>query len=259
MGYNTRELMLEDYKMDTVVVKDTWKQYWIQNKKIKWFLDHMSKTILAELLRNCGGVSNTKVLEAGCGSGVISAEVATFGADVHLMDISRDALEVARASFFSRDVPGSFIQGDIFYPPFETETFDLVWNAGVLEHFGEESQSVMIRNIARIIKPGGFFIVFNPYERALFYRIGKKFAERKGIWPYGPEIPVKSLRDKCIAAGFTVLHEYPICFDENLLFISYVSKYLKSVLKLMFRPFSEQFLIKTFGGYLLATVAVKNK
>ncbi len=245
--------------MSSGAVREAWENFWVQHKDKRWVLDEMSRTILSELLRNCGELKGKKILEAGCGSGVISAEIASLGSDVHLLDISKEALEVAAASFSSRGVRGKFVQGDIFNLPYAEAAFDVVWNAGVMEHFEGEVQSKAIENLARIIKPGGFFVTFNPSERAVFYRIGKRIAENRGTWPYGPEIPVKSLKDQCSEAGFFVKKEYPICFNENLLFISYLSKHLKSILKLILRPFSRAFLIRVFGGYLLVTVAVRKE
>jgi SAM-dependent methyltransferase len=238
-------------------VKEAWKNFWVQHRDKEWPLDEMSRTILAELLKNCGEMKGKKVLEAGCGSGVISAEVAASGADAYLIDISKEALAVAKTSFSSRNVCGTFVQGDILDLPFGEATFDIVWNAGVMEHFEGKLQESAIESIARTLKTGGLFVTFNPYEKALFYRIGKRAAERKGTWPYGPEIPVKSLKERCAECGLSVSREYPICFNENLLFISYVSKHLKSILKLILKPFSRPFLIRTFGGYLLVTIAVK--
>ena len=120
---------------------------------------------------------------------------------------------------------------------------------------------------------GGLITIFNdtlvvfstriafvtPTHGAVFYKIGKRSAEKKGLWPYGPEYPVKSLEKQCRTAGLTVLKEYTICFKENLAYFSYVSKTLRSILKIFVKPFPERLLIKLFGGYLLVTVAVRQE
>ena len=243
--------------MGSEEVKEVWKDFWLRDKGREVFLDEMSETILKELLVHCGTVHGKKILEAGSGRGVISAEMAKLGAEVSLIDISSDALEIAQKYFTSKKIHASFIHGDIFSLPFERGTFDMGWNAGVLEHFEEEPQVQILRNIENVIKPGGMFITFNPSDSAFFYKIGKWFAEKKGQWPYGPEFPVKTLREQCRAAGLTVRGEYPICFQENLSFFSYASKLLWRILKRIARLFPDDLLMGMFGGYLLVTVAVK--
>jgi hypothetical protein len=128
-----------------------------------------------------------------------------------------------------------------------------------MEHFEAGLQQEATRSIADIIKPGGLFITFNPSARAFFYTIGKRSAERKGEWPYGPEFPVASLEQQCTAAGLTVLKEYAICFRENLSYLSYVSKHLRSLVKFLLFPFPQRLLTAVFGGYLLVTVARKGE
>ena len=245
--------------MSTQEVIKVWQDYWTHNKHKELFLDEMSKTIIAELLKNFHDVLGNRFLEAGCGRGMISAQMAAFGAEVHLLDISSDALHLARKHFSSRNLRASFTQGDIFDLPYKDASFDVVWNAGVMEHFENGPQVKILHDIKKIIKPKGFFITFNPFDGAVFYKIGKRSAEKKGLWPYGPEYPVKSLEKQCRTAGLTVLKEYTICFKENLAYFSYVSKTLRSILKIFVKPFPERLLIKLFGGYLLVTVAVRQE
>ncbi len=237
-------------------VREVWQEYWTRNSGELCF-DEMSGAILSELLHHCTDVRGKKILEAGCGRGVVSSRLAELGADVYLMDIAPEAIQIARKYFVSRQITGSFVRGDIFAPPFEKSTFDIVWNAGVMEHFEADPQSEAISSLANVVKPGGLFITFNPSARAFFYKVGKRAAERKGKWPYGPEFPVESLIEGCRAAGLTVLTEYPICFRENLSYLSYVSKHLRSIVKLLLLPFSQKTLSAVFGGYLLVTIARK--
>lgn len=243
--------------MGTEEVREAWQKLWKQERDKKFILGRMSAAILAELLKTCGDFSGKKVIEAGCGRGVISAELAARGAEVFLLDISEDALQAAWNGFESKNLRATFICGDIFDLQLEEAGLDVAWNAGVLEHFEDEARLKAVECIARLIKPEGVFITFNPSDKAFFYKIGKKAAEQKGKWPYGPEFPVKSLRRECEAAGLTVLKEYHICFKDNLSYLSYVSRFLKSMTKITLLPFPDDFLMRIFGGYLLVTIAAK--
>ncbi len=240
-------------------VKEAWQEYWAKNRDRELVFDEMSNAIFSEILKNTDDLKGKKILEAGCGRGLISAEIAGHGAEVYLLDISTEALQIAERLFSSINLKASFIHADILDMPFGDSTFDVVWNAGVMEHFEDHLRARAVRSIARAIKPGGFFITFNPSEKAFFYRTGKRIAEQRGIWPYGPEFPVKSLRGECEGAGLKVLKEYEICFKENLSYLSYASKHLRSMVKLLLKPFPEGFLIRVFGGYLLVTVSIKQQ
>lgn len=235
-----------------------WQEYWARNRDHEVILDPLSSAIFREVLAGMGDPNGKKILEAGSGRGIISAELAACGADVHLLDLSEEAIGIARRYFSSRGLGGSFTQGDILALPFADKSFEVVWNAGVLEHFDASDQVRAVKEMARVLRPGGLFISFNPSARAVFYRLGKRRAEEQGVWPYGPETPVESLKGQCSEAGLSARKEYPICFRENLSYLSYLSKHLRSVLKLLFRPVPEQLLLRAFGGYLLATFAEKN-
>jgi ubiquinone/menaquinone biosynthesis C-methylase UbiE len=240
-------------------VKRAWGKYWTHNRDKELSLDEMSETIITEILKNSGDVKGKRILEAGCGRGIISARLAEYGAEVYLLDFSPDAIQIAKKHFTAKNLSASFILGNILDLPFKESAFDIVWNAGVMEHFEDDLQLVALRDITQIIRHNGLFITFNPYEGAFFYNIGKKFAEQKRKWPYGPEFPIKSLNRKCKSTGLTVLEEYQICFKENLSYLSYVSKHLRSIIKIIFSPFSKKLLIRIFGGYLLVTIAIKQQ
>lgn len=240
-------------------VTGAWKAYWSERRTVQPELDELSLRVFQEISAACGSPNGLRILEAGSGSGVISAAIAGAGGKVCLLDIAQDALHVARSYFTSRGLDADFVQADIFSLPFSPGQFSVVWNSGVMEHFTESEQVNILSSVARILKKDGFLVTCNPFQGAFFYRLGKKAAEDKGIWPYGPEYPVQSLRTICEATGFTSVREYPICFRENLSFYSYVSRPAWRILKRVFMPFPESFLIRHFGGYLLVTTARKKE
>jgi SAM-dependent methyltransferase len=72
------------------------------------------------------------ILDAGCGHGILSAQLARCGAQTVVgMDLSPSV--VAAAARFKADNL-HYLQADVMFPPFEIETFGLVHSSGVIHH-----------------------------------------------------------------------------------------------------------------------------
>lgn len=102
------------------------------------------------------------LLHAGCGSGWVDIDL---HADWRIteLDISPGAL-----AFYSRHNPlaTGLKHGDIFHLPFEAETFDGIYNLGVMEHFSPEELARTLAEFRRVIKPGGKSPAFWPHRFA---------------------------------------------------------------------------------------------
>jgi SAM-dependent methyltransferase len=120
---------------------------------------------------------DAKVIEVGCGTG----QTLNMTCDTTGFDISLPALKIAR---YNCDHP---IQGDIFHIPFKDNTFDLVYNSGVIEHFPEPTNAIAVNEMVRITKPGGTVIVIVPNSLCLWYRFGKFLASLLGRFEFGYE------------------------------------------------------------------------
>lgn len=236
-------------------VENTWKQIWDENKNDIPSTNSMALEIGNDILKWIDNLEERSSLEVGSGTGIISALLVSYGFKVTLLDISETAIKISKNVFIKNKINGDFILGDLFNMPFENNTFDLVWNAGVLEHFEGQEQIAALREMARVTKPGGMLITYNPYYRAIFYRIGKWRAERFGKWEFGPEIPVKSLKNKGNLAGLVFIKEYPICAKEQLGFLDrYIFKGMGKIIRYTTGWVPEQFWMQLFGGYLLVSV-----
>lgn len=114
-------------------------------------------------------VAELNVLDAGCGVGHYAEWFLDNGASVVGVDISAEALEVARdrcgagATFYRRDLtePLEFASDD---------TFDLVFSNLVLDHVAEWEP--VFEKFARILVPGGrlVFTTIHPLRRYLNHR-----------------------------------------------------------------------------------------
>lgn len=120
---------------------------------------------------------DARVIEVGCGTG----QTLNMTCDTVGFDISLQALEIAK---YNCDHP---VQGDIFHIPFKDNSFDLVYNSGVIEHFPEPYNLAAINEMKRITKHGGRIVVIVPNSLCIWYRIGKFIATLLGKFEFGYE------------------------------------------------------------------------
>jgi 2-polyprenyl-6-hydroxyphenyl methylase/3-demethylubiquinone-9 3-methyltransferase len=104
-------------------------------------------------LQQLGDLHGRRVLDAGCGGGLVARELAAAGAEVVGVDRSLGSLGVAR-----RAAGGSFhpAQGRLERLPFGDASFDAVVAADVLEHLPDLPTAVA--ELARVLAPGGSFL-----------------------------------------------------------------------------------------------------
>src|SRR5205085_3899476 len=96
-----------------------------------------------------------RILDAGCGTGRHSYYAAKYGAEVWAMDLG-PAIEVASRNTVGMNV--KTVQADLYHPPFEPESFDMVYSIGVLHHLPDPEGA--FRNLVRFVKPGGYVQVY---------------------------------------------------------------------------------------------------
>jgi len=106
------------------------------------------------------------ILDIGCGRGEIVEQCVMAGATAIGMDYSQDAVEISRETVKE----GIIVRASATHLPFKGEVFDKVTLLDVLEHLDSEDGMKCIRDVRRVLRPGGTFIVHTPnrYER-LFY------------------------------------------------------------------------------------------
>lgn len=99
-------------------------------------------------------------VEAGCGTAESSSRIDPAGRTLVAMDISRLAVRAARRI----PVFSGLLQGDLFRLPFQDASLAGLWNLGVMEHFQPEEGRALLREFARVLRPGGVALLFWPPE-----------------------------------------------------------------------------------------------
>jgi len=124
------------------------------------------------------GAGGLKVLEIGCGLGTDGAQFAEAGADYTGVDLTEAAVELARKRFELFGLPGKFQTADAESLDFPDESFDLVYSHGVLHHTPETGRA--IREIHRVLRPGGRAVVMLYHRDSYNYRINISLLRRAG-------------------------------------------------------------------------------
>lgn len=113
----------------------------------------------AEVRRRSRG--SVRVLNIGIGSGGLERMLRKSELQVASLDPSAEAVErLAREGIEAR-------QGRAEQMPFDAARFDIVVASEVLEHIDPATRTTVLREISRVLVPGGWFLGSVPYREVL--------------------------------------------------------------------------------------------
>lgn len=166
--------------MDWFESENFWTQYApIMFDDARW----AEALTVAQYVKDIAGLGEgDKILDAGCGLGRISVELAALGLDVTGVDIIQSELDAARESAEAEGVPLTLINHDL--RSFQArEQFDCAIN--LYTSFGYcatiEEDMKILKNIADSVKTGGTFIMeCTSRETAIMYFTAGEEFERAG-------------------------------------------------------------------------------
>jgi ubiquinone biosynthesis O-methyltransferase len=132
------------------------------------------------------------VLDAGCGSGVVTAHMASKGVSAVGVDLVEDCVKFAARQFGNTST--CYLVASLDAMPFETDTFDKVVCMEVVEHL--EHLEPVIQELHRILKPGGLLFITCPNKHSLWplieksvdmLRMGPKMAGAQHVRDFTPK------------------------------------------------------------------------
>jgi ubiquinone/menaquinone biosynthesis C-methylase UbiE len=147
-------------------VQEDWDVYWsnqnkTSNKVYDVFADFYRNNIIKRALNyflNKHFDLGAKVLHAGCGSGKVDKDVVNKY-QITALDISYPALKIYDSVNHQK---AELVQASIFEMPFSNDSFDGIYNLGVMEHFTAEEINQILIEFKRVLKKGGKIVLFIP-------------------------------------------------------------------------------------------------
>ena len=125
----------------------------------------------AKLVRHAGVHAGQRVLDVGCGTGVVAITAARCGATVTALDLTPELLERARESAEIAGVKVDWYEGDVEKLPFRDGEFDVVLSQ--FGHMFAPRPELAVAEMLRVLKPGGT-IAFSTWPPELM--VGRSFA-----------------------------------------------------------------------------------
>ncbi|MEO1766141.1 bifunctional 2-polyprenyl-6-hydroxyphenol methylase/3-demethylubiquinol 3-O-methyltransferase UbiG [Thiobacter aerophilum] len=183
-------------------------RWWDPNSEFKPL--HDINPLRLDWIDRQAGLAGKKVLDVGCGGGILAEAMAERGAEVMGIDLAEKALKVARLHLLEsgRRVAYRLISAEALAEEMPA-AFDVVTCMEMLEHVPDPASTV--HACARLVKPGGavFFSTINRNPKSyLFAIIGAEYV--LGLLPRGTHDYAKFLKPSelsrfCREAGLTVM------------------------------------------------------
>ena len=113
------------------------------------------------------------ILEIGCGMGFDSLELMRRGIRLTATDLTPAAVNVARRHFEVAGVVAEDVRvANVLDLDFPDESFDGIYSIGVVHHTGDTQRA--LREIHRVMKPGGLMVIAHIYRRPSFFHMLSK-------------------------------------------------------------------------------------
>jgi len=188
---NAKEILVHAEKKE----KD-WVEYFRKTNRSIFRVCSRNRRIIEVILQHTP--NQGKVLEAGCGTALLSFVLSDLGYFVTAMDLSEDVIKYAQSRFPINPSFLSFKQGDIFRlaSQYQKRHFDTVCHSGLMEHFDDDN---IVRGLReqRIVS-----------KKVIFSIPNKRIGNSSGCFGDERFLSNKKWKTLIVKAGFQKVHVY---------------------------------------------------
>lgn len=161
------------------------------------------------ITQGAGGIEGKRVLDVGCGGGILTESLAIAGANATGIDMGEAPLNVARLHALDAGVEVDYLQTPVEqFADENPEQFDVVCCMEMLEHVPDPAS--VVQACQKLVKPDGhiFFSTINRNAKAfLFAIVGAEYLMRmlpKGTHEYNKFIRPSEMARFCRQAALHI-------------------------------------------------------
>ncbi len=173
---------------------------------------HQINPLRLNWIDGLSGLAGKRVLDVGCGGGILSDSMARRGADVTGIDLATKALKVAQLHALEAETPNvRYVETSVEALAAEQPaSFDVVTCMEMIEHVPDAAS--VVRSCSQLVKPGGwvFFSTINRSPKAfLFAIVGAEYVLQllpRGTHEYAKFIRPSELAGHCRQHGLDLQH-----------------------------------------------------
>lgn len=205
---------------------------------------------LAALIDSYARVGRPKIIEIGCETAVTTLLLDDRN-DRTVIDINKRAITLVQDAASHLNMKITALVCDMFEMPLADAEFDIVFNAGVIEHFSKEDRVRAITEYSRIMRNDGLMIIAFPNHYCPPYRFAYWTMRLLGIWRFPSEYKIFDLAEEAKNSGLRVIERRTLSRGTIFNWLNFLPP-AKGLFQLLDRFFN-------YEGYLTVVVLSKTR